>query len=102
MDQARLQAAISLRTVCNSVNSIETIKEMEKGVHEAYQKLKGEERNTSTTRQALEFQVMKLLGEIVAKKNELASKRDILLDDIPKFPKKNGVYQQLRRTVRNG
>ncbi len=49
------------------------------------------------------FQMAKLKKRIAAKKNELASQRDLLLEDIPKPPpkKKGRMYQSMRR-IRNG
>ncbi len=45
------------------------------------------------------FYIARLKKQVAAKKNELASQRDLILEDIPKPPpkKKGRMYQQLRR-----
>jgi hypothetical protein len=40
-----------------------------------------------------------LFNRIAKKRDELAPKRDILLDDIPKAPKKGEVFRELRRAL---
>ena len=49
-----------------------------------------------------QIKVAKLMGLIARKKDKLASKRDLLLDDKPKPPKKGRGTYQVSRRVRNG
>lgn len=82
----RFNASSSLRHILLNCTSISELKEFEDGVN-AYLKTKKKPSDT----------LMKIKISISAMKNKLAKDKGILLDDIPKPPKRNRMYQQIRR-----
>jgi hypothetical protein len=98
----RSYADEALNHVIQKSTSIELLNEMEMKLKESYS-TKRKEYRYGKERELVQIELVfsKLMAEIAKRKNELAPKRDILLDDIPKPPKKGEIYQQIRGTVRN-
>jgi hypothetical protein len=73
--------------------------EFESKLQEGYSNLVRESGNKPD--QSIMFEITKLKMAIAKKRNQLAQDKGILLDDKPKPPKRNKMYQQARR-IRNG
>jgi len=88
------------RALEESVNRCENIEDLEK-VEKQTEKYLGALRKKHVSRIMLTddlIAVAKLTRWIAKKKDELTPKRDLLLDDKPKIPKKGmGIYQVSRR-----
>jgi hypothetical protein len=94
-------ASAALGEILKSCATIEALNEFETHLQEGFDKLA----NMRWKRDKIiyvEMELSKLRLAAAQKKNKLAPKRDIILDEIPKPPKKGEVYQQIRRTVWNG
>jgi DNA anti-recombination protein RmuC len=102
-EYVRTNAAWALGKVIQKSTSIEPLDEIETKLRESYDALRDKCRNQKQDELVeIGFTFSKLMNEIAKKKNSLAPMRDILLDDVPKPPKKGEIYQQVRGTVRNG
>jgi len=111
--RVQIKAANALRNICKESTTIGTLDEIEKRLLEGYAAINKKYWNHERLANA-GYEISKLMNEAAQKKNSLASKRDIHLGDIPKPPKKGGMYRTLnpkhrtisgsamRRTVRNG
>ena len=101
---AREFAAGALRRILGilgSCMSVTHLEEAEKKIYEGSAALRKRCIDKTPLVNA-QIQIAKLLRRIAEEKNELAPKRDLLLTDKPKPPKKGkGVYRTLQR-VRNG
>jgi hypothetical protein len=98
----RSNAVVALREAIRKCPSVEPLDATQAELRESYGALRngcryGKEEEFAGI--GLEFS--NLMNEIARKRNALAAKRDIMLDDKPKPPKRGQVYQEMRR-VRNG
>ena len=93
-------AAGNLRWIAEKCETMEELGKIEKQLEEYLVVLK-KERPDKTTLINAQMTIAKLTRIIAKKKNKLAPKKDLLLDDKPKPPKKGrGVYQ-VSRKIRN-
>jgi hypothetical protein len=93
-------AAHSIRKIIENCKSIDEVQFVEKKLTEGLALVKTKYRDKKEFKK-VQFQVLKLKIHIAERKNELAEKKDILLPDKPKLPKKGRIFNQLRG-VRNG
>jgi hypothetical protein len=99
-ENMRRNAAGALGAIIQNCKTIETVNEFETRLQDGMNKLRKHWRKGVTTEFGL--QISKLMIAAAQKKNKLAPKRDIILEGVPKPPKKGKIYQQMRGTVRNG
>ena len=94
-------AAWALAKIVEKCGTIEELEKVEKGIDKGLTSLrKGKVVKTALINNLIK--IARLTREIAEKKDELAPKRDLLLDDKPKPPKKGrGVYHTTRM-IRNG
>ncbi len=93
----RFWAAMTLDKVVRECKTIEEAENVEKGIEGSLAALRKERVDKGVLIDA-QIKVAKLTREIAEKKDELASKRDLLLDDKPRPPKKGGgMYQEFRK-----
>jgi hypothetical protein len=91
-------AAEALEKAIKKCASVEALNVMEAKLRESYGALRRECRYGKKAELAGIGSVFsKLTNQIAKKRDSLAAKRDILLDEKPK-PPKGGVYQQIRRS----
>jgi hypothetical protein len=98
----RRNAAGTLEKAIENCASAGSLDGIEARVSESYAALRNGCRygkETEPTGTGLAFS--ELTNQIAKRRDALAAKRDVLLEDIPKPPKKGGVYQEMRK-VRNG
>jgi HEAT repeat protein len=86
---------LSSLTLANMVKRYETFKDLEKFECKLAEQIEKSKKNGSK----ILIQIGKLRIEITKRKNELSKDKAILLDDKPKPPKGNKMYQQLRRAT---
>jgi len=96
----RSNAARALGGILNKCETIEAVNEFETHLQDGMNSVRKQWKKGVTTEFGL--QISKLQIAAARKRDELAPKRDILLDEVPKPPKKGEIYQQMRGTVRNG
>jgi len=97
----RNQATWALVYIVEKCETIEDFEKVEKGIDEGSVLLR-KGRPDKTMLINVQIHVARLTREITKKKDKLAPKRDLLLGDKPKPPKKGrGVYQ-ITRMIRNG
>ena len=99
-EHVRENAAEMLRQIGYKRKTTGQLDDFEKEIDESYANLKKRYEKKGELCE-VGFEITKIKMKIADRKNELASKHDLLFDDVPKPPKKGGVYQELRR-VRNG
>ncbi len=97
----RKEALASLRSILIRCETIESLEAYEKGLDEGLARLQKKYRDDDLVE--VGFKIARWKKDIAAKKNDLASHRDLILEDIPKPPpkKKGRIYQELGR-IRNG
>ncbi len=98
--KVRQGAAWALRKmILENCQTIESLESYEKGLDEGLARLQKRYREDDLVK--VGFQIAKLKKQIAARKNELASQRDLILEDIPKPPskKKGRMYQSMRRAT---
>jgi hypothetical protein len=101
-EQLRENVVDSLTDVIGRCTSAEQVNLMETKLREEYDALRKKQRYLRGWEvSGIAFVLSKYIIERAKRRDELAPQHDILLDDIPKPPKKGGVYQEIRR-VRNG
>jgi HEAT repeat protein len=90
----RLEISLALEKICMECTTMESISRMEIKALEGINDL----RKGLMKRDFLEigFEIAKLKMAIAKKKNELSKDKGILLDDKPKPPRRNKMYQRLR------
>ena len=95
----RWGAAQVLENIVGTCETIEELEEVEKGIGEGSVALRKEGIDKGTLIN-IQIKLAKLTRKIAKKKDELAPKRDLLLTDKPKPPKKGkGIYRTVGRTV---
>jgi HEAT repeat protein len=83
---------------CPNIAELDAIEKIiERAIREMAQKDAGK-KSTKSAKVVL----AKARMRVADRRNRLATRRDIILDDIPKPPKKEEAYQLIRRTVGNG
>jgi hypothetical protein len=93
-EHIRHKALLSAYRILEQMNTMKALRQLESQLMKApIDKIRSS---------PLAYKLAQLMAKLAEKKNQLAPQRDILLDDIPKPPKKGGTYQQIRRTVGNG
>jgi len=102
LGKMRMDAFRILKKVLDNCVTIEEVNGFERKLREGMVHLnKGKVGGIKVT--TADIDVARLGLAAADRKNSLASKRDILLDDISKPPKKGGVYQSIRtERMRNG
>ncbi len=85
-DEVRLRAAGTLAEIFRKCKTIEALDIYEKGLDEGLARLQKKYRDDDLVE--IGFAIAKMKKMIAAKKNELASQRDLILEDIPKPPPK--------------
>jgi len=90
----RAVCAKSLGSILTRLQSFDAVKLFEKHIEESFEYL-GKSRLKKDELAEIKIRLSMLRIETARKKNSLVSKRDILLDDIPKPPRKRGVYWTL-------
>ena len=97
---ARFYASWALRLIINRCETVEDFEKVEEGIVKGSAAL----RKGSVDKCILigvQIEIATLTRKIAGKKDELAPKRDLLLTDKPKSPKKGkGIYRTLKATVR--
>jgi hypothetical protein len=96
----RGEAAWLLEKLFNKYKKVEEVQKFEDNLIEGLARLKKKCRDKREVKK-IKFHVAKWRMKAAEKKNELAGKKDILLPDKPKPPKKGQMFNRLRR-VRNG
>ncbi len=96
VDIVRWGAARVLGKIIGKCEKIEDFETVEKEIIEASRLLRKGPHNR-TFRIEARLQLVKLLTQIAEKKNAIAPKRDLLLPDTIKEPKKGGVYNSMRK-----
>jgi HEAT repeat protein len=92
----RALAAHALENILENSETIVKVNEFEVRLQEGFDHAKKHLKKDEVV--GIEMQISKLRIAAAQKKNKLAHKRDILLDDIPKPPRRGGgTYQSLRR-----
>ena len=94
-------ASRRLESIIEKTSTIEELEEVEKGIDEGSAALRkrGVDEGILINTQ---IEIAKLTRKIAQKKDELAPKKDLLLDDRPKPPKKDREVYHTARRVRNG
>ncbi len=86
----------ALEEIVEKCETTEDFDKVEKGIDKGSVALRKEK--DRDVRISAQIELAKLTRKIAERKNELAPKKDLLLDDKPKPPKKgNGVYRALRK-----
>ena len=99
----KANAAWALEKVIEKYTSIEPLNEMETKLQESYDSVKKRYLSPKDAELVgIGLMFSRLMNAIAKARNELTPQRDILLDDIPKPPKKGEIYRIIRGTVRNG
>ena len=88
-----------LSEILNKCNTIEAVNEFETHLQEGVNSARKQWRKGVTTEFGLQISNLQIAA--ARKKDKLAPKHDILLDDIPKPPKRGKMYRTMER-VRNG
>jgi len=95
----QVRAADALEKVVKKFSTMEELEEIEKGISDYSTELR-EGHPDKTTLINAQIEIASVTREIAQKKDELAPRRDLLLDDKPKPPKRGrGVYQTVRRAT---
>jgi len=94
-------AELVAREIIIRCKTTQHLEDFEIGLQKGYDNLK-KSAKTSELLFRIQIRISRLMTEVAKKRDELAQDKGILLTDTPKPPKKGGVYQQIRRTVRNG
>jgi HEAT repeat protein len=97
----RYSISRALGFILNNCKTSEQIEEFEKRLYEGCKNLSKTYTSTEEAQETF-MELAKLRKSVADRKNSLAQKRDIVLDDIPRPPKKTEMYQQMRRIVGNG
>ncbi len=92
----RRHVAWGLGIIVIKCESIEALEEVEKGIVEGSKVLRKGPVNKTIQIEA-QLKVVNLLKQIAERKNELAPKRDLLLPDTIKPPKKGGIFRTIGR-----
>jgi hypothetical protein len=99
--EVRRLGALTLIQLLKNCETVDAVSEFETHLQEGFDSLaKKHIKKDEIAVVVTKFSKLRIAA--ARKKNSLASKRDIILEDIPRPPKKGEVYQQIRRTVRNG
>jgi HEAT repeat protein len=97
----RYGAAHALGDILKTCKTIDRVCEFEARLKEGLELVKKHSNRDEIAGIGLEVSQLRI--EAAKKKNELAPKRDIILDGIPRPPKKGGtIYHSMRRAVRDG
>jgi HEAT repeat protein len=99
--RVRDKAAWALENILQGFKTIEQIIEIEKQIDESYRNLTMKHGGLDRV-SVKPMELIKVRLAAAQRKNELASKRDIILDGIPKPPKRGGHLYQSTRMIRNG
>jgi HEAT repeat protein len=91
----------ALNGILGRYKTLEAVSEFEAQLLKSFQNLANMHQKNDKIAYAM-FEISKLRIAAAQKKNKLAPMRDVILDGVPKPPKKPDMYQHIRRTVRNG
>jgi hypothetical protein len=92
-------ATVSLKKILANCKGIDYVREFEDRLTEGFDELKKDQSKREIRKLEFDFAKWKMIA--ANKKNEFAGKKDILLPDKPKPPKKGQMFHRIRR-VRNG
>ncbi len=98
-EDVRVEVAWALGKIPDNSNTTEEVQDFERKLDEGLARLQKRYRDDDLVE--VGFQIARLKQKIAARKNELASSRDLILEDIPKPPpkKKGRMYQTMRRAT---
>ncbi len=99
----RFHVSRGLESIVRKCETMEEVERIESQIEE-FSAASREKHADEGTLADVQMQAARVIGAIAKKKNEFAPKKDLLLDDKPKPPKKGrGIYQTVRRstTLRN-
>jgi hypothetical protein len=95
-------AANALTNSIEKSTSVEALERMETRLREEHAIFRDKHHpRTKDELAGIGLAFSKLINETAKRRDLLATQRDIMLEGVPKAPKKGGVYQEMRR-VRNG
>jgi hypothetical protein len=98
---AKVEARFIFKEILANCKTIYDVNNFEFGLMSGYNKFRKSNKDKNK-QDDLKLQIAKLKMEIVKKKNDLSKDKGILLDDKPKPPKGNKMYQALNREQRTG
>jgi HEAT repeat protein len=100
---SRATDALRHESAIGNCDSVEALERMEANLRKGYDASRKRYKYGKEAELASIGSVVSgFMGKTAKRRDALAAKRDILLDDLPKPPKRGGVYQGIRGVVGNG